>query len=260
MNVLYPRLTAGPFLSRLVEVSGADVLSLATAVAAPFEGIGETYGMVGGRRVLRNELVELQHQLRDLAKNHGYPGRGGKRDAINEFDRAASVLLHESMRINAHEAAQHGVWQYLCTSVVPDVVRWRFPGQQEGMTNEERFRGGRRNCLGRLWWRAYVFKDPRLEGEAAYERLSYLGEDEFVQLMERPSLFGDRRLLRMTVDGFVEFAANNKAIRHGLMRDLQVRLLRKQALIYLQGLEDHQLKILISTTLHESARAHLPSR
>lgn len=254
MSVLYPRLTAGSFLSRLAEVSSAEVSALARAVAAPLEGIGETFGMVGGRRIQRNELVELQRQLRGLAKDHGYPGKGGRRDASNEFDRAAAMLLHESMRINAHEASQHGVWQYLCTSVVPDVVRWRFPGQQEDVTNEERFRGGRRNCLGRLWWRAYVMKDPQQRGEAAYMRLSQLGEDEFVQLMERPSLFGDRRLLRMTVDKLVEFTAADKSIRSGLLRDLQVRMLRKQALIFLPGLDDHQVAALIHQTIGESAK------
>jgi hypothetical protein len=161
------------------------------------------------------------------------------------------------MGISPHEGAQPGVWQYLTTAVVPDVVRWRFPPiSSEQATTESRFLAGRRNLLGRLWWRAFLLKDSAPEaGADPYRRLRLLGEDELVQLMERASMFGDRRLLRITADSFLKFAAGNKGVaRQTLMREAQKRILRIQALVFLQGLEDGDVEGFVETALRQSAQ------
>jgi hypothetical protein len=201
-------------------------------------------------------VADLQSQIRAISDRCGFPSQGFGDEARRTFDREVAILLNESMGISPHEAAQPGVWQYLTTAAVPDVVRWRFPGTApEQATTESRFLAGRRNLLGRLWWRAYILKDQAAAaGTDPHRRLRLLGEDELVQLMERASMFGDRRLLRVTADRFLKFVEGNQGVaRQTLMREAQKRILRIQALVFLQGLEESDVAAFVEDALRQSA-------
>ena len=50
------------------------------------------------------------------------------------------ALLHERMDISPAEASSQGVWAFVACVMLPDVVRWRFPGGEA--TTLERFLGG----------------------------------------------------------------------------------------------------------------------
>src|SRR5690606_7653755 len=99
-------------------------------------------------------------------------------------------LLVEQMEISANEATQVEMWAFLGCVLLPDVVRWRFPGR--AATPDERFIGGARglrNTFGRLWWRAYLLEARRGE-DGLLDPLVALNEDEMVQITERPGLSG----------------------------------------------------------------------
>ena len=84
-----------------------------------------------------------------------------------------------------HEASQDEVWSYLTCCWLLDVAFWRFGAD----ASIDRFIGHlNRNTFRRMWWRAEVL-GPDVD-------LAQLGEDELVNIMERPTLFSDRRLAR----------------------------------------------------------------
>ena len=258
MSVLFPRLGAHLLATHLSEIINAPLEKVLHLFPEPRLEIGETYGETGGTRIRRSELTDLQRELRAIARQHGFPQpiKGGK---VQQFDRRAAIHLFEKMRITAHEASQPSIWQYLCCMVVPEIVRWRFPGTSDAGTAVERFLGGRRNALGRLWWRAFVLKDDHASPDQRHLLMTSLGEDELVQLMERPAVFGDRRLVRASVAAFLAEAAVSKASRQTLMRELQKRLLRRMPVIFFGALDDDRLsaamRVLASET-SEGIAAH----
>jgi len=100
------------------------------------------------------------------------------------------------MEIVPADAAEPGVWAFLCCVAVPDLACWRFPGR-----TRERLLGGPRNALRRLWWRAYVLDRGSREGLSGR-----LGEDETVQIMERPTLAGNPRVATTLADAHLRRA------------------------------------------------------
>ena len=241
MSTLFPRLGADLMHSHIAELANPSPESIAESLTEPRLGVGETYAELGGTRIRLGELATLQRELRTIARQHGFPQQP-KTDKAQQFDQRTAVHLFEKMRISAHEAAQPSVWQYLCCMVVPDIVRWRFPGEGDKGTSIDRFIGGRRNTLGRLWWRAYVLRDDSSPPEDRHNLMRAMGEDELVQLMERPAVFGDRRLVRASATAFLAEAARTKVPRQMLMREIQKRLVRRMPLTFFGAMDDAQLK------------------
>ena len=138
--------------------------------------------------------------------------------------------------------------------LLPDIVRWRFPGT-ERITSKERFLGGSRglrNTFGRVWWRAYILGQPG--SNEPYEFLSLLGEDEMVQIMERPGLAGSPLLARQVCGSFLDTVRQNSGFtRSELLRDSMKRLRRLLPLVSFDSLLDDELRILINEILLDSA-------
>src|SRR2546423_7701090 len=93
------------------------------------------YAPTGGNRVEEHFLRELQRQMRDIARQSGYPE---VLDGRSIFDASSGQFLHEHMNITPAEAASQGVWMFMGCVLLPDIVRWRFPGDSGG-TSRERF-------------------------------------------------------------------------------------------------------------------------
>ncbi len=252
MSMLFPRLDAHLMQSHIGDLAGASPESIADSLTEPRQGVGETYAELGGTRIRLGELATLQRELRTIAKQHGFPQQP-KTDKAQQFDQRTAVHLFEKMRITAHEAAQPSVWQYLCCMVVPDIVRWRFPGEEGKGTSIDRFIGGRRNVLGRLWWRAYVLRDDGAPPDERHNLMRALGEDELVQLMERPAVFGDRRLVKASAKAFLEEAARTKLPRQKLNREIQKRLYRRMPLVFFGALNDAQLVATLSSIASQTS-------
>jgi hypothetical protein len=85
-----------------------------------------------------------------------------------------------------------------------------------------------------------------------------LGEDELVQLMERPAVFGDRRLVRAAATAFLEEAARNRQPRQTLMREIQKRLIRRMPLTFFGALTDAQLKAAMNAIAQDASACIAP--
>ena len=204
----------------------------------------------GGHPVGPEKLLELQAQIRQVAKTAGYP-RPLARDATQKFDRPCGNVLYRTMEIVPADAAEEGVWSFLSLVVVPEIGPWRFPGRAD-----DRLLGRQRNVLRRVWWRAWAFGEDL---DFAPPECTPLGEDEFVQVMERPSLGGDRRTARAIRDAL--WRAEEKGLnvaRSELMREITRRLRAERSHRALAVLDNVQLARLLDD-LSEVSIGHLRS-
>jgi hypothetical protein len=209
------------------------------------------YTPTGGTPAEEEVLRQLRDVLVQEAAACGYP-HAGDDASRRRFDATASALLHQGMRMVPAEAANHGVWEFVCTVLLPDIVRWRFPGDASG-TPAARFLAGRRNTFQRLWWRAQVMHDEA--SPAPYHLLGSLGEDEIVQIMERPNLAGIPQLTRAVAKEFLASATRHPgASRRDLIRDGQKRIMRLSAFLCLEALHEPALRRLASEAFEQAAR------
>lgn len=230
--ILYPQLPhpAAEQLSESIRRMGfADVTKM-VALDHPEVFFTPT----GGSRVARSPLERLRSSLLTIATEFGYPESGGEQ----AFDVPAASALHSMMQISASEAAKPGVWEFLSCVLFCDIVRWRFPG--DGVSPLERFLAGRRNTLQRLWWRGFVFHDP--SAREPYGLIAKLGEDEAVQIMERPFLAGSRNLSRTVARELIAASERYPRIsRRFLIREAQKRMRRLGAFTSFEAIEEASL-------------------
>jgi hypothetical protein len=202
----------------------------------------QIYSPLGGHRVPESVLRDLRERGVEAVESVISAPRLGA--SVNgDIDRALMHVLSHEVRITPHEATRPGVWQFLCCVLLPDVVHRRFH-RNDGKLTEERFLGGHRNALRRLWWRGFIFGSDGLA-----ERLL---EDELVQIMERPTIAGNQVLARALAQQFlrrVESSPEIHRIREGLMRQAARRILRVGAVISLDALDQLPLEELVGAQL-----------
>lgn len=191
-----------------------------------------TYTPVGGQRIEPRRLEQLRDDILRLASEHGMPNR------ISEpsiFEGRAARLLREALPMSPNEAAHEEVWSYLTCCWLLDVAVWRFGVDAD----ERRFIGNvNRNTFRRLWWRAEIL-GPEID-------LTKLGEDELVNIMERPTIASDRRLARTVALEFLSRVDEGAAdSRMQLMREAMKRLLRLTPLVAFQALTDDQMRAVV---------------
>lgn len=206
------------------------------AAGASWDHADVFYTPTGGTRVSMEELLKLRETLLAIAKELGYPvaGRG------LEFDKPAAAALHSAMRLSPAEAAKPGLWAFLSCVLLCDLVRWRFPGDDATGSPPERFLASRRNTFQRLWWRGFVFHDAG--GPDPYHLLNALGEDEAVQVMERPFLAGSRTLSRTVARELLTAAERHPRVaRRTLMREAQKRMRRLGAFTSFEAVDEASL-------------------
>ncbi|RBY76278.1 hypothetical protein DQ239_14960 [Blastococcus sp. TF02-09] len=184
-------------------------------------------------------VAHLAAGIRELADSLGFP-EPLNRAHIGDFDRPATALVHDRMAILPSDAASEEVWNFLSLVVLPDVSVWRWPARAE-----ERLLGRPRNVLRRLWWRAEVV------GVDLINCADGLGEDELVNIMERPTLAADRRLAQLIGDAIVKSPRVNVA-RSEVMRDLAKRMLRTQGAFCLDVLTEQDLTVVVQRAMRQS--------
>src|SRR5690606_34812267 len=185
-------------------------------------------------RVTSAKLIELRHAIVDLAAAHGYPVPQPRGRHVT-FDQRLGALLYEQMGIAPAEAANGGIWSFLALVLLPHVAVWRFPA-----LHIDRFVGSdlmigssNRHVFGRLWARVHVL------GPDASSRL---GEDNVVNLLERPTFGGDPRLSRAIANTFLRTMSHRRGVQgQELMRDAIKRLRRLAVIITFAALDDAQL-------------------
>lgn len=243
-TLLYPRLPRNVAKRLIRERVGTTLAGLRdlSALSHPDAEPSAT----GGRPVESGKLREVREAIRDDACRAGFPASLG--GSTQSFDRPCGTTLLHLMDIVPADAAEEGVWSFLTLVLVPEIGPWRFPALAE-----ERLIGHPRNVLRRTWWRAWAL-GPDLSD--APDGCEPLGEDESVQIMERPSLGGNRRtalalqaaLWRAERDGLT-------MPRSELMRQLARRLRAVKSHIALDSLDEESLAGLLDGLRADAVRS-----
>jgi len=210
---------------------------------------GEYYPLAR-RRAGTEDLIELRALILQIASRFGYPSLTRGRRLI-EFDQALGIAVHQQMCIMPADASNVDVWTFVNTVVAPDIVLWRYgkfdETKKRWIISEERLFDLTRTTIGRLWWRVHLLGDYVA---------SHLGEDEAVQLLEKPRIGGFRELSRCIGERHLHFAAlGGTSRRMELLRDVTKRLIRKMAVQSVYVMNANQLKGFVDELFLESAGA-----
>lgn len=243
-TLVYPRL---PRTSALKLVAERAALSLGELhlLGALHHSDAEP-SATGGHPADQGKLSDVQDLIRRIAVQAGYPNPLGGSTQV--FDRACGTSLFDEMGIVPADAAEEGVWSFLTLVVVPEIGPWRFPA-----LSEDRLVGRPRNVLRRTWWRAWAL-GPDLDH--APTGCQPLGEDEYVQIMERPSLGGNRRTAASLRDALWRAELNDLSVpRSELMRQLARRARAIKSHLQFDALSEEALQKLLDHIVEESIAA-----
>lgn len=245
-TILLPRLSRLG-VSRLMAELGTDY-SFDDALAFVNDHASlSSFAASGGVREHR-VAEEIAATIRKTAEGCGFPTLSGQTGRA-KFDRDAAIALASFGSLASGEGLRDDVWAYLTTVLLPDVVRWRFESK-----SQERFSGGVRNALQRLYMRASALD---LGPEASVDRwrlLRALTEDAHVAIFERPLIGGNRVLAKAIAHGWAQAAASESK---GNMEDIMrcaIKLLRlRYQIVDLGVLEDQELADTVASVFKDAA-------
>lgn len=208
---------------------------------------GEYYPLAR-KRAGTEDLIALRARILQIASSFGYPSLVRGRRLI-EFDQTLGAAVHEQMHIMPADAANADVWTFVNTVVAPDIVLWRYgkfdEPKKRWLISEDRIFDLTRTTVGRLWWRVHLL---------GVEVSRLLGEDEAVQLLEKPRIGGFRDLSRCIAERHLHFAAIGATTRRmELLRDVTKRLIRKMAVQSVYVMNPSQLAGFVDELFLESA-------
>ncbi len=250
--ILYPRLErTDDLVARAIELGGLTVEQCRTRRRTT--DAAAIYTATGGTRSTAAQLEAVARGLTEIAINNGYPE---ERQRNTNADAEWAEWLHRHLDTSSHEAALDSMWHFMTIVLAPDIVRWRWGATKEDSTSDRwittKHRG--RNAFGRLWWRAEIFFDE--DSENPYHLVHALGEDELVQVMERPSFAGNRILSITTAKMLLRAKKEHPAInRSAVLRDYQKRMLRLGAFTDFQVLDPEATANLAQEVLGRTLRA-----
>jgi len=255
MFLLYPQVSwaqAETEARRFAELSAETIRNELSP--AGNQADGAVYSAVGGVPVTPEKLTLIRSRAVGIATDLGYPEGQTETDATKLFDAGVAALLHSEMGLSPNEASRKWVWQFISCYLLPDLVRWRFPGQSGAGTSVARFKGGVRNTFQRLWWRAETLQ--LADADERYQLLTQLNEDELVQIMERPAVGGHRRLSRSVAIAFlVELSRDERLERELLMREAQKRIIRLLPFVTFGSLSSGEMNTIVTQVISDTAKA-----
>lgn len=203
----------------------------------------------GGVKATNAKLQSIVENLTAIAMKHGYPEEQRRNTSA---DAEWSEWLHRNLDVSPHEAAGDAMWHFFTLVLVPDLVRWRWGATKEDSASDRwvtvKHRG--RNTFGRLWWRSEILRMP--DAESPYQLVHELGEDEVVQILERPSLAGHLKLSRLIGRKLIALELPDGVTRGDVLRENQIRILRLGAFVDFQSLDEEALAQLADETLEKS--------
>jgi hypothetical protein len=179
---------------------------------------------------------QIGERLRQIAEECGFP-ENTSQVARARFDHMAASFLATDEKLASGEGLRDDVWAYLTAVVAPDLVAWRFSKDAAG-----RFAGGVRNAFQRLWLRGRTLD----RGEHHADRwglVRALTEDALVQIFERPSIGGNRRLAVALAEGWVRAADRlGRGAMEPVMRAAAKIVRLRNEIVDLALLDDHELE------------------
>ena len=177
------------------------------------EGSFPTYP--GIDRVGEDELIALYKALVVRVGADEFGDRTVTQHRRLEVDRFVATHLFEVCDIAAWQATRPALWVFMTVFVAPEFVVWRFPESLNGSAS--RFLGSKKNCLRRLYERAEM--STWWKGTIGFDALAVLGEDEWVQILERPNAATYRDATGVLVRAVIERAKESSEGRSSLLRE-----------------------------------------
>jgi len=156
------------------------------------------FAAVGGTMISPTSLEAIRSGILLLARDCGFDCAGKSDHA--RFDADAAAWLADCPFLSPGEALREDVWSFFGVVMFPEIVRWRFGNAKE------RYLGGVRNTFQRLWLRACA-TDRGSNVDDRWGLLRDLTEDAFVQIIERPSIGGNRILALAIAEAWVRAVA-----------------------------------------------------
>jgi hypothetical protein len=236
--VAIPRLDRPSALAILEHVLTPDVAALTSAM--PDLSPVVTYSPTGGNRITEQELRDLRTAVVGLASSYGMPRPTSN---FQEFEGRAARIIHDMLPMTPHEFASEEAWSYITCCWLLDVAVWRFGHDAD----TRRFVGDiNRNTFRRMWWRADVL--------GAEIDLTQFGEDELVNITERPTVAADRRLARAVAREFLARVDRGEAAsRMLLMREAMKRLLRLTPFVAFAALAEPHIQAVVEEIFNAAA-------
>lgn len=221
-------------------------------IAQRVDGIDHSsleYYSVARARANGQDLVELRSAVTAAARKYGYPGLVSSRQKV-EFDQNVAGILHNMMRLLPNDAATNEVWIYINTRLLPDILLWRHGSWRTDISgwtvSADRLFDITRTTFGRLWWRAEML---------GIESAARLGEDECVQLMERPRVVGIEALAKSIVEHHLSRKESGQ--RMELLREVAKMLTRRLAVVSVVALRKREIDAFVLKVFQECEQALL---
>jgi hypothetical protein len=247
---LYPKLPNYVAQSIAQEIAGLDIVSLKNKSNTVHPKA--IYTTSGGNRADIRHMINIQEKIRKCGEKWNYPLTADSKSQ-KRFDSDSSKILLENLKMQPFEASQGDTWAFFGCVLLPDIVRWRF-FQRDNPTTLERFTGskwGLRNTFGRLWWRAFILCDSK--NTDPYYLLNNLGEDELVQITERPSIAGNVILAKSFCNCFLQIQSEHPSLDRSLLfRDTIKRLRRYIPIMALESMNENELETFLENLFIES--------
>lgn len=198
-----------------------------------------------GNPVPTRFLVELRGRFRNIiAHLDSQPLQTKKWNSL--FDVQAGKILQDWFaRHCPDQAARLEVWPYLCIVVLPEYVVRRFPADDRGSLQVQRYASGRRNALYRPYLREVVFDGADLEDLG-------LNESELVGIMER-NLSVNHELVHAIARQLQLESKRGEPVRT-VARELMKKVQFEQKTTDLTGMSDDELSILMARLAEETRR------
>ena len=206
------------------------------------------YAASGGHR--SPELAaEMGKEIRSISESSGFPDNSSQ-VARSRFDRSVAICLGSDTHIDTGEALRDDVWAYIATVVLPDVVAWRFPD-----IAPHRYHGGVRNALQRLWVRGKVL-DLGGEPSRRWRLVNALSEDAAVQIFERASIAGNRRLATAVAEQWLQTATDiGRGRMEPVMRSATKLVRLRNEVVDLGSLDDGELEEFVGAAFRQAVEA-----
>jgi hypothetical protein len=234
----YPRLPRAHALRLIEELADVDAEGARSRASSTHPAAAPI--ATGAPHVPQPIIEGVAARVREIAESFSYPAQLA-RGSVAMFDQPCGEVLLDAMRIVPADAASEEVWSFLSLVVLPDVVVWRFPDRLT-----ERLIGQPRNAFRRLWWRAFT-----LEGANASnpQGPAPLGEDELVNIFERPSVARCAALARAMTRAVRSLPAGYRTPRSTLMREVAKRVRRIVSFVSVDVLTTDELDGLVEAEM-----------
>jgi len=215
------------------------------------------YSSIGGRKITEEKIKEIRENIKKIAIDNNFPNTPSTMNT-QKFDRESTMYLFENLNISPNEASKNEIWNFISCILLPDIVYWRYFFKENKINPtkdalNDRYLGGRRNCFQKLWWRALVFRNLNNNGNK-YEFLLIFNGDDFRELEERTSIYGNINLCREVARNYNEIKNKftEKLVNRDLFRDVLRRIIRYMPWLSFEILTQRELQTTVKEIFVES--------